>query len=200
MASLSAWSEEVSTEWDPASDNAYYGDAVEFEASSNGNDLETIEFNASVTKSGYEEAAELAEASSIEDVRYNLIFSLYTRHFNPDPEHNNDQNLIGIERQSGDTLWGALVFNNSFYQDSQYVYWGKEFRLDNYMEGLRSKWTFGLLHGYKDEYEDKMPFNHLGIAPVIIPSIGYTTRYLEADVFFLGLNAVTVTATIPLRF
>lgn len=142
----------------------------------------------------------IAEGESVDDIRYNLTTSLYTKHWNPKPEHNNDQKLIGIERQNGLTSWGIALFKNSFNQDTQLVYWGREFRLDEYVPGMRSKWMFGLMHGYKGEYKDKVPLNQLGVSPVIAPTIGYTTRYFEADIVFLGFNAITVTATLPLRF
>lgn len=140
------------------------------------------------------------DSESGDDIRYNFTTSLYTKHWNPKPEHNNDQKLIGIERQNGSTSWGIALFKNSFNQDTQLVYWGKEFRLDEYVPGMRSKWMFGLMHGYKGEYKDKVPLNQLGVSPVIAPTIGYTTRYFETDIVFLGFNAITVTATLPIRF
>lgn len=139
---------------------------------------------------------------SVDDISYNLTTSLYTRHWNPRQEHNNDSRLIGLECQTNDTMWGIALFKNSFDQDSQLVYWAKIFSLEEYVpvSGLRSKWLFGLIHGYKGKYENKIPLNQLGIAPAIAPTIGITTRYLEADLVFLGFSAVTVTATLPIRF
>ena len=139
---------------------------------------------------------------SLEDISYNLITSLYTRHWNPDPEHNNDSRLISLERQSGDAMWGLTLFKNSFDQDSQLVYWAKNFSLEEYVyiPCLRSKWFFGLIHGYKGEYKNRIPFNQLGVAPAILPTIGIATRYVEADLIFLGFNAVTVIVTLPIRF
>ncbi|MBP3863339.1 MAG: sn-glycerol-3-phosphate transporter, partial [Pseudomonas sp.] len=46
-----------------------------------------------------------------------LQTSVYTRHFSPDPEHNNNQDLIGIERHDASNwLFGAATFRNSFRQ------------------------------------------------------------------------------------
>ena len=46
---------------------------------------------------------------------WKLQTSLYTRHFKPDPRHNNHQKLIGIEAVcENDWLFGAAFFNNSF--------------------------------------------------------------------------------------
>ena len=35
------------------------------------------------------------------------------------------------------------------------------------------KLSGGLLYGYKGAYKDKIPFNDFGIAPAIIPALGY---------------------------
>lgn len=101
--------------------------------------------------------------------------SLYTRHFSPDPEHNNQQNLISIElHNSGRWLAGTAWFKNSFDQPTWYFYAGREFPLWQTSQGLdvRAKVTGGLLRGYRGEYRDKIPLNHLEIAPAILPSIG----------------------------
>ena len=51
------------------------------------------------------------------------------------------------------------------------------------------KLTGGLLHGYKEPYEDKIPLNDLGVAPVIIPAIGYRNKHVFAEFSQLGLAA-----------
>ena len=128
-----------------------------------------------------------------------LSTSLYTKHFHPKPEHNNKQELIGIEYQRGESVWGGAIFKNSFHQDSQLIYWAKEFSLSDSLDGFRSKWLFGFLHGYKGKYKNKIPLNQLGIAPAVLPTLGYSNRYFEVDVMFLGISAITVTAGIPIR-
>ncbi|WP_299728062.1 sn-glycerol-3-phosphate transporter [uncultured Endozoicomonas sp.] len=141
------------------------------------------------------------EAKGIsEGVKYVFSTSIYTKHWDPKPEHNNDQKLIGIERYEGNEMWGVAFFKNSFNQDSQFVYWGKEFRLDDYVSGMRTKWAFGLLHGYRGKYKNKIPFNNLHVAPAILPTIGFSTRYLETDLVFLGANAITLSVSAPVRF
>ena len=51
--------------------------------------------------------------------------SVYTRHYSPDPEHNNHQDLIGIERnQASGWVLGGATFRNSFSQRSNYAYVG----------------------------------------------------------------------------
>ena len=138
------------------------------------------------------------DASPWDIAGWTLQASVYTRHFDPDPDHNNDQNLFGIEAVfENDWLVGAAVFDNSFGQPSQLIFVGKTWPL------LRSEhWYFkllgGLLHGYKEPYEDKIPLNGLGVAPAIIPALGFRYRrvFMEAN---LGGLAV-VTFNIGVRF
>lgn len=59
--------------------------------------------------------------------------SAYTKHWSHDPDHNNHQELVGIERVYTDgLLWGAATFKNSFYQRSYYAYLGKVWENDRY--------------------------------------------------------------------
>jgi hypothetical protein len=124
---------------------------------------------------------------------WSLHTSLYTHHFDPDPDHNNDQNLIGVETLfENNWLAGIGFFDNSFGQPSQFAYIGRSWPIRG-----SEHWSFklrgGLLHGYKEPYEDKIPFNGLGIAPAIVPSLvfGYRWVFLEANLG--GLAVVTLT-------
>lgn len=129
---------------------------------------------------------------------WNLQISLYTVHWDPEPEHNNDQNMVTVEaRLQRDWLAGLSVFDNSYDQSSQLLYVGKTWPvLDS------PHWYFkligGLIHGYDYPYDDKIPFNGLGIAPAIIPSLGFRHRHLMVEAHFAGLAAMTITA--GLRF
>ncbi|WP_075881608.1 hypothetical protein [Vreelandella massiliensis] len=123
--------------------------------------------------------------------------SLYTRHFNPDPEHTDQQRLISIEAHTPDR-WhvGGARFKNSFNQDSVYVYAGKSFPLwqPNATFELRGKLTAGLLHGYRGEYRDKIPFNHYEIAPAAMPAIGIRWHHVESDLIIFGKAGMMLTA------
>ena len=140
-----------------------------------------------VQASDYFSFLNLPTDSEIEK-RY-VYSSLYTTHYDPDPDHVDDQNMLGFELQMrDDSLWGLAMFDNSFGQDSQYLYVGRTYR------ALQSdrwyyKLTGGLLHGYKEPYEDKIPLNNLGVAPVIIPAIGYRNKHVFAEFSQLGLAA-----------
>ncbi|WP_285373081.1 sn-glycerol-3-phosphate transporter [Pseudomonas sp. lyk4-TYG-107] len=119
--------------------------------------------------------------------------SVYTRHYSPDPEHNNHQDLIGIERnQASGWVFGGATFRNSFRQRSNYAYVGKRYDSSEYP--LYLKVTGGLLQGYRGDYKDKIPLNRYGIAPVIIPSVGTHYGPLAAELVFLGANAAMVTS------
>lgn len=120
--------------------------------------------------------------------------SVYTRHWNPHPDHNNNQQLLGLESHfNNHWLTGAAVFQNSFGQSSQMVYLGKKWDLSD-SQHLYFKFVGGFLHGYKAPYEDKIPFNGLGAAPVLIPSVGFRYRHLIIESTFAGNAAVTITA------
>jgi len=118
--------------------------------------------------------------------------SIYTKHYSPDPEHNNHQDLIGIERnQASGWVFGGATFRNSFSQRSNYAYAGKRFESADYP--VYVKLTGGLLQGYRGDYKDKIPLNYFGVAPVIIPSVGAHYGPLGAELVFLGANAAMVT-------
>ena len=123
--------------------------------------------------------------------------SVYTKHFSPDSEHNNNQDLIGLEYHDGSGwLAGGATFRNSFRQRSYYAYAGKRFDSENYPVYL--KLTGGLLEGYHGEYQDKIPLNRFGVAPVIIPSVGVHYGPVAAELVLLGFNAAMITT--GLRF
>jgi len=125
---------------------------------------------------------------------WNLQFSLYTRHWDPSPEHNNDQNMVTVEARFQDEwLAGISAFDNSFYQPTQLVYVGKTWALLDSPHWY-VKLIGGLIHGYKEPYEDKIPFNGLGVAPAILPSLGFRHGHLVIEAHLAGLAAMTVTA------
>lgn len=119
--------------------------------------------------------------------------SLYSRHYSPKAEHNNRQDLIGLERHDeAGWLYGAATFRNSFSQRSYYGYVGKRFDSSRYP--LYAKVTGGLLQGYRGEYRDKIPLNRFGVAPVIIPSVGAHYGPVATELVLLGFNAAMITA------
>lgn len=123
--------------------------------------------------------------------------SLYTRHFSPDPEHTNQQNLISIELYNPNHwLTGAAWFKNSFDQPTWYFFAGRKFPLWQTDQGInvRAKLTGGLLRGYQGEYRDKIPLNHFEIAPAALPSIGIQWGQFESDLIIFGTAGMMITA------
>ncbi|MCP4045104.1 MAG: hypothetical protein GY732_03845, partial [Gammaproteobacteria bacterium] len=125
-------------------------------------------------------------ASAMEIKEWRFQTSLYTKHWDPDPEHVNNSKLINLEFETS-TRWiyGFAWFDNSFGQPSQYLYAGYSWPL------FKKDWFYfslsgGLLHGYKEPYEDKIPLNDLGIAPAIVPAFGFRYKRVFTQIQILG--------------
>lgn len=113
-------------------------------------------------------------------------------HFNSSPEHADYAWLIGLEWQSSSRwLVGASYFNNSFDQKCQYIYFGKSWALNSISDkelfkNLYFKLTGGIVLGYKEPYENKIPFNNNGVAPGIVPGLGYKFGDFNVQLNLLG--------------
>ena len=127
--------------------------------------------------------------------RWLIQTSVWTDHFDTEQAHTNNQNLIGVEWWAANNwILGAAAFKNSFGQPSQYVYVGRLWRPWDRVPQFHFKLTGGLLHGYKGEYKDKVPFNSdNGIAPLILPSIGLSGNRFTTDLVFFGTAGVLLT-------
>lgn len=105
--------------------------------------------------------------------RGEFSFSPYTLHWSNSPEHK-PVVLVSLDEQvPGDRFCGLAVFSNSFGQPSTYVYVGQQF---NHLLGnpqLFAKVSAGILYGYVGQYKNKVPLNHGGFSPAIIPTVGY---------------------------
>ena len=103
---------------------------------------------------------------------WRLQGSPYTVHYHKDNEDEHQPvYMIGMERQRNDGwLWGGVYFSNSFGQPSGYVYVGEKVINFSRWDKLFFQWTAGIMYGYKEPYEDKVPFNYKGFSP------GATTR------------------------
>jgi hypothetical protein len=153
-----------------------------------------------------------------------LLFqtSVWSKHHKPSEEHNNGQELINLECHAPSTwrfnwqqdskianmapwvrdvnwLAGGASFLNSFYQRSTYLYVGGRYDVTDIGEAkLYAKLTAGLLHGYKDDTKDKIPFNHYGIAPVALPAFGIQFQRVGVEVIPFGTAGVMVTVGVYL--
>ena len=125
---------------------------------------------------------------------WSVQISLYTHHFDPSPEHVNQQDLLGLEAHFANRwLAGGAAFKNSFGQSSQYVYFGRTWPIWG-SEHWYAKLTGGLLHGYKEPYENKIPFNGLGISPAVVPSLGFRYKLFVTEAHLGGVAVFTITA------
>ena len=131
-------------------------------------------------------ATSFAEEASL--ARWNLTISPFTQHYHPKPEHKYVW-LVGIERVDRDnSLMGVSYFNNSFGQNSVYIYpWGQVYPRLWGIEKLTGKWSAGLIYGYRPPYEDKVPLNHNGYSPGFVPALSWQLGSgYEAQVSFPG--------------
>ncbi len=136
--------------------------------------------------------------------RWYFQFAYYTWHFHYDPDHQQSY-LLDMEYRlnerwlDGQWIAGLALFQNSFGQFSQYLYGALQWRPWKEQPPFYVKVSAGLLHGYKGEYRDKVPFNHYEIAPAIIPSVGYCYVRYCGEFVLLGANAAlfTIGVTVP---
>jgi len=137
--------------------------------------------------------------------RFYFQTSLYTAHFHPSDEHDNHSYLANLEYRfdkswlEGQWIAGAASFKNSFGQWCQYVYGGLLWRPFVEAQPLYFKLTAGLLHGYKEPYEDKIPFNSSnGFAPGIVPAMGYCYDRYCTEVIVYGAAGLMLTVGVTL--
>lgn len=137
--------------------------------------------------------------------RFYFQTSLATVHFNPDDDHTNNQKLIYGEWRlqerwlEGQVLVGASAFDNSFGQPSQFVFGGLLWRPFDSLPAAYVKVVAGVLHGYKDEFQDKIPFNNSGFAPAIVPAVGYCLNRVCGEMVLFGTAGLmwTLGVTLP---
>ena len=133
-------------------------------------------------------------AAAMEISEWRFQTSLYTKHWSDNPDHVNDQKLLNLEFETT-TRWiyGFAYFDNSFGQPSEYLYAGYRWQLYG-KDWAYFKITGGVLHGYKEPYDDKIPMNGLGVAPAIIPTLGLRYKRVFTELQIAGFAAITVTA------
>ena len=131
---------------------------------------------------------------------WRLVGSPYTYHFSPDPDHE-PVYAIGLERQRSDKwFWGGTYFSNSFGQPSAYLYVGQRYANLFAVDPLFVQWSAGLLYGYKEPFEDKVPFNYNGFSPGAVFSVGWQfTREFSMQANLLGFSALMIQLSIDFR-
>lgn len=122
---------------------------------------------------------------------WEITLSPYAYHFHSDWRHKPVW-LIGLERQSIDGwLWGGAFFSNSFGQKSGALYVGYLWNNLFGVPALYAKLVGGLMYGYVQPYEDKVPFNRNGYSPALLPALGYRVTPKDAlQVSLLGTSGL----------
>lgn len=99
--------------------------------------------------------------------------------------------ILGASRSMG----SLVFFRNSFGQPCQYLNVGQEWDLWKIGNAqMFANVTAGVIHGYKEPYQDKLPFNSTGFAPGIIPSIGARFGKFSIGASLLGIRGVLFSA------
>ena len=128
-----------------------------------------------------------------------LQLSPFTYHYTHDSAHS-DVVMIGMEREYPDAkLEGITLFSNSFGQPCIYIFpWGHVYHSIGGIKPLSFKWSAGLLYGYKDPYENKVPLNYKGFSPGLVPALAYEFKAgWSAQLTFLGTAAVMFQLNAP---
>lgn len=132
--------------------------------------------------------------------RFYLQTSVVNLHFHYDPAHVKYPKLLyGEYHFTDEWLAGAAVFDNSFGQSTQALFGGWRIHPLPELQPLYVKVLGGVIHGYRGQYRDKIPFNHAGVAPVVIPSVGICHARFCSELVIIGGAGLlwTVGVTIP---
>jgi hypothetical protein len=143
-----------------------------------------------------------ADGSVLGEGFWRVMGSPYTIHWGEDEEGLHEPvYMIGAERQRADGwLFGGTYFSNSFGQPSVYFYVGEKVTNFSRWDKLFFQWTVGILYGYKDPYEDKVPFNVNGFSPGATVSLGWQiTRDVSVQAIALGTAGLMFQFAFDLR-
>lgn len=143
-----------------------------------------------------------AEASFLGEGFWRVMGSPYTIHWGADEEGLHEPvYMIGAERQRADGwLAGGTYFSNSFGQPSVYFYVGEKVTNFSPWDKLFIQWTAGILYGYKEPYENKVPFNVNGFSPGATVSLGWQlTREVSMQAIALGTAGLMFQFAFDLR-
>ncbi len=117
-------------------------------------------------------------------------------HFTSNDDYVDWNHIVAVEFITpGYTFWGAdrshfglSVFDNSYGQFSQSIYFGLEW---DWKPALGGRLFFsaspGLVHGYKKPFENRVPLNKaLGVGVTIVPAIGWERERLGFALSLVG--------------
>lgn len=121
-----------------------------------------------------------------------VFFSPYTHHWRHSKEHRNVV-LLSVQRHlPNDRACGVSLFSNSFGQPSVYAFTSWTWpRLSERFPNWYALVSAGLMYGYVEPHEDKVPLNVRGFSPAVIPALGYRwTERTAAELHILGTAAI----------
>ena len=145
-------------------------------------------------------ASASASTAAADSGTLTLKFGPGVHHWRNDPDHNNRSLLVGASWEFP-SRWsvGGAFFRNSFHQPSQYLYMGKRWFPDSLPDAVYVKVTAGVLLGYKEPYNRKVPLNHArGIAPAVLPALGYQYKRTNVQLIPLGTAGLMMTFGVDL--
>jgi hypothetical protein len=135
----------------------------------------------------------LAGAPALADDRLRLAYTPRVFHVNERDEYVDWNHIVTAELvtrrhvfwDADRSHFGAAVFDNSYGQFSQTIYYGLEWDWKPAWGGsLFWAASAGIVHGYKEPYENRLPFNRaLGVGLAIVPALGW-----ERDAFGFALS------------
>ena len=145
--------------------------------------------------------AEDTQSWADQGIQLRFQASPFTLHFSPKTDHENVV-MVGLEREhKNGKLDGFTLFSNSFGQESVFIYpWGGIYHNIWDVNKLSFKWTAGLLYGYKEPYENKVPLNYKGFSPGVIAALAYEFKPgWSAQVDLLGTAGLMFQINMPLN-
>jgi hypothetical protein len=128
-------------------------------------------------------AAEARPAWFGQDDRIRVGYTPRVFHITNDDDYVDWNHVVAVEfvtprhaRWNADrSHFGAAVFDNSYGQFSQTIYYGLEWDWKPAWAGqLFWAVSLGIVHGYKEPHEDRLPLNNaLGVGLTIVPALGW---------------------------
>lgn len=114
-------------------------------------------------------------------------------HYSDDEDFRGTPVMLSFEvHNTSNRFYGLSLFDNSFGQFSQFVYYGWEFPLPRLHQYARAKLALGIVHGYRDEFEDELALSFGRFAPGLVPAIGFKKNGLGVDLLVLSNAALMI--------
>ena len=128
--------------------------------------------------------------------RVRIAYTPRVFHFTSNDDYVDRNHIVALEYITPrHVFWGAdrshfglSVFDNSYGQFSQSLYFGLEW---DWQPALGGRLFFsvspGVVHGYKEPYENRVPLNKaLGVGVTIVPAIGWERERIGFAISLVG--------------